>query len=123
MGRQDEEPNGHGRIRLRQTIVRAMEELFEGNEVAQTLSHLLSVNGNHVVVHPIAHHLVALTGYGLCNLALVMRENQVHSAAVNVKVIAQILTSHGRTLTVPTGEPIAPRTGPAHDMFGHGTLP
>ena len=101
----------------------ACKELFERDEIAQALSHLLPIDSNHVIVHPIAYHLVALTGYSLRYLTFVMWEDKVHSPTMNIEMIAQIFTSHGGTLTVPAREAIAPRTGPTHDMFGHGTLP
>ena len=52
-----------------------------------------------------------------------VRENKVHTATVNIKVITQILASHRCTLAVPTRETIAPRRWPTHDMFWHSTLP
>ena len=53
MGREDEEADSHWRIRLLQTVVVASEELFQSDEVAQTLTRLLTVDGNHIVVHPV----------------------------------------------------------------------
>ena len=95
----------------------AGEELLECDEVAEAFTHLLSVDGNHVVVHPVMHHLIALRGYCLRDLALVMREDQVHATAVNVEVVAEILASHGRALAVPAGISLAPGTGPMHDVL------
>ena len=53
----------------------AGKELFECNKVPEALSHLLSVDGNHIIMHPVMHHLVALTGHSLCDFAFVMRED------------------------------------------------
>ena len=52
-----------------------------------------------------------------------MREHEVHTASMNVKVIAKILASHSCALAVPSGESVAPRTGPSHDMLGRSLLP
>ena len=101
----------------------AGEELLKGDEIAQTLTHFLPIDGNHVVVHPVANHLVALACNGLSNLAFVVREYQIHPTAVYIKVVSQVLSSHSRALAVPSGETVAPRTGPAHDVFGLGFLP
>ena len=117
VSREDEEPDGHWRISLLQTVVIACEELLQGNEVTQALTHLLTVDGNHIVVHPVMNHLVALRSHSLSNLALVVRENQIHAATVNIKVAAQVLASHRSTLAVPARETITPRTRPAHDML------
>ena len=95
----------------------ASKELLQSDEVAKTLTHLLTIDGNHIVVHPVTNHLVALRSYSLRNLALVVRENQIHAATVNIKVAAQVLASHGSTLAVPSWETIAPRTRPAHDVL------
>ena len=117
MSREDEETDGHWRISLLQTVVIASEELLQGNEVTQALTHLLTIDGNHIVVHPVMNHLVALRSHSLSNLALVVRENQIHAATVNIEVAAQVLASHRSTLAVPAWESIAPRTRPAHDML------
>ena len=50
-------------------------------------------------------------------------EDEIHSTAVDVEKVAQIFASHGCTLAVPTGKSLAPRTGPAHNVFGLGVLP
>ena len=55
---ENEETDCHGRICLHKSLVCACEELVEGDEVAQRLAHLLPVDGNHVVVHPVAHGVV-----------------------------------------------------------------
>ena len=74
-------------------------------------------------MHPIVHHLITLRSDSLCDLALMMREDQVHTTAMNVEVVTQIFPSHSRTLAVPTRETVAPRRGPAHDMLRLRTFP
>ena len=64
------------------------------------------------------HHLCALTCDSLRYLALVVREDEVHAASVDVEVVAQILASHSCAFAVPSREAVAPRTGPSHDVFG-----
>ena len=123
VGLQDEEADGHGRVGLAEQRMVAREELRQRDEVVVGLAHLLAVDGNHVVVHPVVHHLAALAGYGLRYLALVVREDEVHAAAVDVEVFAQILAPHRRAFAVPTGEAVAPRRRPSHDVLGLGGLP
>ena len=120
---EDEEADGHRRISLREQFVATVEEFVERNEVAQRLAHLLSVDGDHVVVHPIMYHVVALRGYGLGNLALVMREDQIHAAAMYIEMAAQVFPSHSRTFAMPAGESVAPRRWPAHDVLGLRAFP
>ena len=69
------------------------------------------------------YHVVALRSYGLCDFAFVVREYEVHAATVDVEVGAEIFTAHRGAFAVPTGETIAPRRRPAHDVFGLGFLP
>ena len=123
MSREDEEADRHRRIGLLQCGMVASEELLKRDEVTETLTHLLSVDGNHVVVHPVVHHLITLRGYGLRDLAFMVREDQIHATAMDVEVVAEILASHGCALAVPAGIALAPGTGPAHDMLRCSLLP
>ena len=59
----------------------------------------------------------------LSNFTFMMRENQVHTTTVDIKVFTQIFLSHRRTFAMPSGETITPRRRPAHDMFRLCTLP
>ena len=101
----------------------AREELIEGDEVVVALAHLLTGNGNHVVVHPIVHHGMSLRGLRLCDFALVVWEHQVHTSAVDVKFFTEIFAPHGCALAVPPWETIAPRRGPTHDVRRTGFFP
>ena len=74
-------------------------------------------------MHPVVHHLVALRSHSLRNLALVVREHEVHSAAVDVEVSAEILATHRCTLAVPSWEAVAPGARPAHDVLRRRLLP
>ena len=101
----------------------AVEELIEGDEVAQRLAHLLSTNGDHVVVHPVGDGLFAVGGHALCDFRLVVREHEIHAAAVDVEGLAEVLASHGRAFHVPARETVAPRRRPTHDVLGLSFLP
>ena len=101
----------------------AREELLQGDKVARTLRHLLAIHRDHIVVHPVLDHRFSLRSDRLCYLALVMRESQVQSTAMNVEVSAQVLTSHGGTLAVPPREALTPRRRPAHDVARLRLLP
>jgi hypothetical protein len=52
---QNEEPYCHWRISLLKNGIVAGEKLIQSDEVAQRLAHLLAVDGNHIVVHPVSH--------------------------------------------------------------------
>ena len=99
------------------------KELFQRDEVTERFTHLLSVDGYHVVMHPVLHHIIALSSCCLCYLALVMWEHKVHTAAVDVEMVAKVLASHSGTLAMPSWEAVAPRRRPAHDVLGLCLLP
>ena len=101
----------------------ASEELVESDEVAIRLTHLLAVDGDHVVVHPVVDSWLALGCTALCNLALVVREEQVETSAMDVELIAEVLLTHSRALKMPARETLAPRRWPMHDMFRLCLLP
>ena len=101
----------------------ARKELLEGDEVAQRLAHLLAVDRDHVVVHPVTCRIVPQRGGRLRDLALVVREHQIHAASVDVEAFAQVTGTHRRALHMPAGEPLSPRRRPAHDMLGRCLLP
>ena len=50
-------------------------------------------------------------------------EDEVHAAAVDVEVGAEVLPSHGGALAVPSREAVAPGAGPAHDVLRLRALP
>ena len=108
VGGEDEEADGHRRVGFFEQRVVAREELLERNKVVVRLAHLLAVDGQHVVVHPVLHGLMAHRGYGLRNLALVVGEDEVHAAAVDVELLAEVLAAHRRAFAMPAGEAVAP---------------
>ena len=61
-------------------------------------------------------------GPGLRDLVLVVREDQVHPAAVDVEGGAEVLGGHGRAFQVPAGPPGSPRRLPVR-LAGLGRLP
>ena len=123
MGLEDEEAYGHGSVGLLQLGMVAGEELRQGDEVAQRLAHLLAVDGDHVVVHPVVDAAGAARRLVLGYLAFMVGKNQVHSATVDVEFAAEVFLPHHRAFEMPAGETVAPGRRPAHDMFGFGLLP
>ena len=103
--------------------MRAVEELFEGNEVVIRLTHLLSGNGDHIVMHPIVHRLMSLCCHALGNFTLMVREHQIESAAMNIEFLAEIFLSHSGAFEMPPREALAPWGRPMHDMLRRSLLP
>ena len=63
----------------------AGKKLVERDKVAIAFAHLFTLNGDHIIVHPVAYQLVPHSGFGLGYLALVVREYEIHPSPVYVK--------------------------------------
>ena len=89
----------------------ARHDLVDEKRVAQGLAHLLPGRGHPRVVQPVAGE--GITGRaGLRYLVLMVREDEVQSAAVDIELRSQILLRHRRAFDVPSGSTIPPRGGP-----------
>ena len=68
------------------------QQLMDGDEVAERLAHLLAFHLQEAVVHPyVGHHRRAVRTAALRDLVLVMREDEVDAAAVDVEHGAEVL--------------------------------
>ena len=74
-------------------------------------------------MHPGGHHLVADHRLGLGDLVLVVGEDVVLAAGVDVDVLAQGGQGHGRALDVPARVAVPPRRGPLDQPARPGRLP
>src|SRR5579883_2359186 len=67
----------------------------------------------HASVNPVAHErYLARQALGLGDFVLMVREDQVGAAAMNVNLLAQRLFCHRRAFDVPARTPLAPGTFP-----------
>ena len=74
-------------------------------------------------MHPVMNHVIPLGSCGLGDLAFMVREDQVHATPVDVKMLPEVFLAHSGTFAVPTGEAVAPRRRPTHDMLRLGAFP
>ena len=88
-----------------------VEQVLDGPEVVERLRHLLAVDVEHRVVHPVAGE-VAARGDRLGPFVRVVREHEVVAAAVEVEAVAEHVEAHRHTLDVPAGAALAPRRRP-----------
>lgn len=86
-------------------------------------NNMITINGNHVIVHPITGRRLMVANRALGNFAFMVRELQIHPSAMYIKLFTQIFGTHGRTFNMPTGKALAPGAGPAHNVFGRGLFP
>ena len=89
-----------------------VEDRAEPADVPYRLGHLVVAELQHPVVHPEARQRAPAGGQRLRRLVLVVREQQVAAAAVDVELDPQQLLGHRRALDVPARPSHPPRRGP-----------
>ena len=90
----------------------AVEDLADGEEVAQGLGHLLLVDAHEAVVHPDLDEGLAGRALGLGDLVLMVGKLEVRATAMDVEVIAQSAGGHGGAFDMPAGAAGAPGGSP-----------
>ena len=123
MSLQDEETNHHRTKRLAQQGVLTVKELLQGNEVIVALTHFLTRDRDHVIMHPVVYGLMTQSGTRLRNLRLMVREDQIQTTSVDIKLLTEVLRTHRGALHMPSRETFTPRTRPMHDMLRTRFLP
>src|ERR671937_2130337 len=100
----------------------ALDDLPDGERVAERLRHLLFAEIDEAVVNPVARE--RLMGGRLClrDLTLVVREDEVLATPVDVEGVAEVAHRHRGALDVPPRTPGPPRTRPRR-LVGLGRLP
>ena len=66
------------------------------------------INIEKAVVHPVTRELHSVGRLGLGDFILMMGEDQILSAGVNINRVAQIALGHAGALDVPAGTPLTP---------------
>src|SRR5262249_37074156 len=88
-----------------------VQRLADRPHVPERLRHLLADELEHAVVRPCLGELVPERAR-LRDLVLVVREDEVDAAAVDLEHRAEQLLGHHRALDVPSGPPPPPRRFP-----------
>src|SRR5690242_4144170 len=95
------------------------EQRFGRDDVAEALRHLLRAHVDEAIVNPEARERRTCVGAAaLRNLILVMRENEVEAAAVDVDGLAKVGADHRRAFDMPAGTAPPPRRIPADHAVG-----
>ena len=88
-----------------QGVVPLGHEAAQRVEVALGLGHLFPAHVQVLAVQPVLHERLARGPLALGDLVLVVGEDQVSPAAVEVEAVAQVLHAHGGALEVPARPP------------------
>jgi hypothetical protein len=112
-----------GEIPKSQRIEAASLQVGEEIDVPRGLGHLHAVDEKVLAVHPSTDVRVAERCLALRNLALVMGEDVIYPAGVEVVLLAQITGADGRTFNMPAGEAGPPGTLPDERAARFGGLP
>src|SRR5712692_1525493 len=90
------------------------ERLAHRDEITLRLCHFGATDGQHAVMHPISRERAPIMRADtLRDLVLVMGEDQIEPAAVNVESLTQRVLAHRRAFDVPAGAAASPRALPA----------
>ncbi len=115
---------GQGQVAQRERIDAALHQLGDALEVARRLGHLLAVHQQELAVDPGPGRRPADDRRRLGDLVLVVREDVVDAAGVDVELRAEIAHRHRRALDVPAGEALAPAVArPLQQTARPGRLP
>ena len=88
-----------------------LKHLRRRNRITDRLRHLLTLIGDHAVMHPEIREII--TGSSrLRQLILMVRETQIQAATMNIETRPQVLTSHRRALQMPARTAATPRRLP-----------
>jgi hypothetical protein len=111
-----------GEVHQQRVAADQVEHVRQRADVADRLGHL-PAQLEHPVVHPDPGELVPARRARLRGLVLVVREDQVVAAAVDLERRPERGLGHGGALDVPAGAPLAPRGGPPRVLHRLARLP
>src|SRR4051795_10502436 len=96
-----------------------IEKLVRRDDIAEALRHLLRAHVDEAVVDPEARERQSAVGAAaLRDLILMMREDEVEPAAMDVDRLAKVALDHRRALDMPAGAAPAPWRIPADHTVG-----
>src|SRR5215472_12409845 len=91
-----------------------LQEIADGDEIAEALRHLRALDLKMPIMDPdIGHDLRAVSAGRLRHLVLMVREDEVDAAAMDVEDLAEKRGRHGRALKMPAWPAEAPGAVPA----------
>src|SRR4051794_14438611 len=85
------------------------QDIRDSVKIAYRLCHFLAVHQQMRAMQPVTHELLSRHAFALRDLRLVMREDVIDAAAMDVDLIAQQRHGHRAALDVPAWTARSPR--------------
>src|SRR5678809_1422407 len=101
---QNKKTNGHWRVSFLQHGMITTEHFGKLNYIVIALAHFSAVNGNHIIMNPIAGRRYVVADRALCDFTFVVRKQKVHAATVYIELLTQVFCTHCRALNMPSRE-------------------
>ena len=86
-----------------------LTDLTYSTEVSKRFGHLAVVDVEETVMHPVSCKNLTIAALALCDLILVMREDQILSACMDINLFSKIFFGHDRALDMPARTSVTPR--------------
>lgn len=83
-------------------------DFTNGKEIAQGFGHLHVINIQETVMHPVMCKFLVISGFALGNFILVMREDQIFTAGMDINLFTKILLGHDRAFNMPARTAVSP---------------
>ena len=83
-------------------------DVSDSKEIAGRFGHLFIINIQKCVVHPVFCKRLVIGSLRLSDLVLMVREDQILAACMDIDLISKILLAHDRALNMPAGTSLAP---------------
>ena len=84
-------------------------DLTNGTEISERFGHLAVVDVQETIMHPVSCKNLTIAALTLCDLILMMREDQILTACMDINLFSEIFLGHNRTLNMPARTSVAPR--------------
>ena len=80
----------------------------DSKETAKGFRHLLVVDIDVTVVHPVVRKWLSRCRLALCDFVFMVRKNQILSAAVQIQCFTEVMTRHSGTFNMPAWTTFSP---------------
>ena len=94
-----------------------LTDFTDGKEISEGFGHLLVIDVQEAIVHPVICKGLVVCCLRLRDFILVMREDKILTACMDIDLLTQVLLGHDRTLNMPARTTLAPRGLPVRLAF------